>query len=165
MNYNRKQIEFNDYVVLFFYGKYCQRHHIDVILMLQLNRESICTLCILTIDSPCGCGKGGCGGPLSAPEDETLEGGNSMSDEYQGNVRVNIRVSPDVHYYFKQRSEATGASMSALMFLALEKYMNEQQFMSGGIQQLLAMAKAQGLDGKLTEAEKGISEAILDMER
>lgn len=42
-------------------------------------------------------------------------------------VRVNIRVSPEVHQFFKNRSEQCGVSMSALMFLELEKYVNEQK--------------------------------------
>lgn len=39
---------------------------------------------------------------------------------------VNIRVSPEVHSYFKERSRKTGASMSALMFLALEEHMKKE---------------------------------------
>lgn len=43
--------------------------------------------------------------------------------------RVNIRVSNEVHKFFLNRSEQTGVSMSALMFLALEQYMQQQQTM------------------------------------
>lgn len=83
----------------------------------------------------------------------------------QEHVRVNIRVSPQVHQYFKQRSEASGASMSVLMFLALEKYVQEQTFMNGGLPELLEIAKSQGLLNNLSDGEKRLSEAILDMER
>lgn len=40
--------------------------------------------------------------------------------------RVNIRVSPEVHEWFRLRSEKTGVAMSALMFLALENYIQQQ---------------------------------------
>lgn len=92
-----------------------------------------------------------------------MESNKKTSDS--SHVRVNIRVSPEVHQYFKQRSEISGASMSVLMFLALEKYVNEQSFMNGGLQQLLDIAKAQGLDKQLTDGERRLSEAVLDMER
>jgi metal-responsive CopG/Arc/MetJ family transcriptional regulator len=41
--------------------------------------------------------------------------------------RVNIRVSEEVYQYFKKRSEVTGVSSSALMFLALEDYIHQHQ--------------------------------------
>lgn len=40
--------------------------------------------------------------------------------------RVNIRVSPEVHEWFRVRSEKTGVPMSSLMFLALEQYIQQQ---------------------------------------
>jgi len=40
--------------------------------------------------------------------------------------RVNIRISPEVHEWFKMRSEKTGVPMSSLMFLALEQYIQQQ---------------------------------------
>lgn len=43
--------------------------------------------------------------------------------------RVNIRVSPEVHEWFRLRSEKTGVAMSALMFLALEQYIQQQTVM------------------------------------
>lgn len=87
---------------------------------------------------------------------------NSKVDSH---VRVNIRVSPEVHQYYKMRSEQSGASMSVLMFLALEKAVREEKFMGGELQELLRVAQAQGLMDKLTDGEKRLSEAVLDMER
>ncbi|MEQ2529759.1 hypothetical protein WMO40_24155 [Bacillaceae bacterium CLA-AA-H227] len=40
--------------------------------------------------------------------------------------RVNIRVSPEVHEWFKIRSDKTGIPMSSLMYLALEQYIQQQ---------------------------------------
>lgn len=80
-------------------------------------------------------------------------------------VRVNIKVSPEVHQFFKERSIKTGVSMSSLMFLALEKSVQESIFMGGGMQELIRIAKQAGLDEVLTDGEKRLSEAILDMER
>lgn len=40
--------------------------------------------------------------------------------------RVNIKVSDNVHKWFMNRSKATGASMSTLMFFALETYIQQQ---------------------------------------
>lgn len=40
--------------------------------------------------------------------------------------RVNIKISPEVHEWFKIRSEKTGVSMSSLMFLALETHIQQQ---------------------------------------
>lgn len=36
--------------------------------------------------------------------------------------RVNIRVSEEVYQYFRRKSDTTGISASAMMFLALEEY-------------------------------------------
>jgi len=36
--------------------------------------------------------------------------------------RVNIRVSPAIDTYFTKKSEVTGLSKSALMYMALEHY-------------------------------------------
>ena len=80
-------------------------------------------------------------------------------------VRVNIRISPEVHQFFKERAMKTGVSMSSLMFLALEKSVQEQQFMGGGLQQLLKMSKELGLDGDMADVERMLSETVLDMER
>ncbi len=44
-------------------------------------------------------------------------------------IRVNIRVTPEVHTYYKRKSERTGVSMSALMFLELEKTIGPQDYM------------------------------------
>lgn len=41
-------------------------------------------------------------------------------------IRIPITVSNEVHKYFKDRSEKTGVSMSALMFLALESHMQDE---------------------------------------
>lgn len=43
--------------------------------------------------------------------------------------RVNIRVTPEIHEWFRGRSERTGVPMSALMFLALEQYVQQQMMM------------------------------------
>lgn len=43
--------------------------------------------------------------------------------------RINIRVSPEVHEWFKLRSERTGVAMSALMFLALEQHIQGQRML------------------------------------
>lgn len=80
-------------------------------------------------------------------------------------IRVNIRISPDVHQFFKERSIKTGVSMSSLMFLALEKSVQEQQFMGGGLQELIRMGQGLGLDEDMTDVERMLSEAILDMEQ
>lgn len=40
--------------------------------------------------------------------------------------RVNIRVSKEVDNWFSDKSERTGLSKSALMYLALENYMQQQ---------------------------------------
>lgn len=88
-----------------------------------------------------------------------------MSNSPESHVRVNIRVSPEVHQYYKMRSEQSGASMSVLMFLALEKAVREEQFMGGGLQELLRVAQAQGLLDNMTDGERRLSEAALDMER
>jgi len=79
-------------------------------------------------------------------------------------IRCNVRVSPEVHAWFKERSESTGVSMSALMFLACEKYMHEHQFMNSGLPKLMEIAKQAGVDvsGVIPQ---GLSEAILDAER
>lgn len=55
--------------------------------------------------------------------------------------------------------------MSVLMFLALEKAVREEKFMGGELQELLRVAQAQGLMDNLTDGEKRLSEAALDMER
>ena len=80
-------------------------------------------------------------------------------------IRVNIRVSPEVHQFFKERSIKTGVSMSSLMFLALEKSVQEQLFMGGGLQELIRIGKDFGMDKDMTDVERRLSEAILDMER
>lgn len=41
-------------------------------------------------------------------------------------IRINVTVSEEVHQFYKDRSEKTGVSMSALMFLALETQMREE---------------------------------------
>lgn len=69
-------------------------------------------------------------------------------DKNTNHVRMNIRLSAEVHDYYKQRSEQTGASMSALMFLALEKASREERFMNEGIQDLLKAAQGQSLKKK-----------------
>ena len=88
-----------------------------------------------------------------------------MAELSDSHVRVNIRVSPEVHQYYKQRSELSGASMSVLMFLALEKQVREEKFMGGELQELLRVAQAHGLIDNLSDGERWISEAAFDMER
>lgn len=39
-----------------------------------------------------------------------------------GFKRINMYVAPNVHLWFKNRSEQTGVAMSGLMMLALEDY-------------------------------------------
>lgn len=79
-------------------------------------------------------------------------------------VRVNIRVSPEVHQYYKQRAEQSGASMSVLMFLALEKAVREERFMGEGLQDLLKVARSQGMLEGLTDGEKELGQMVLDMD-
>jgi len=43
--------------------------------------------------------------------------------------RVNIRVSPEVHEWFRIRSEKTGVPSSSLMYLALEQYIQQQMLL------------------------------------
>lgn len=60
-----------------------------------------------------------------------------MEKESDDLIRVNIRVSPEVHQFYKERSLKTGVSMSSLMFLSLEKSMQEQRFIGGDLRDLL----------------------------
>lgn len=46
-----------------------------------------------------------------------------MSDNMK---RVNIRISKEVDAWFADKSEKTGLTRSALMYLALESYMQQQ---------------------------------------
>ena len=46
----------------------------------------------------------------------------SGGDFLSGMRRMNIRVSDEIHEWFKVKSDKTGVSMSSLMFLALEAY-------------------------------------------
>lgn len=57
--------------------------------------------------------------------------------------RVNIRVSPEVHEWFKWRSEKTGVPMSSLMFLALEQYIQQQQLIPH-VPEILEKARNEG---------------------
>ena len=41
-------------------------------------------------------------------------------------TRVNIRISKEVHHWFKQKSDKTGIAQSALMHLALEQHVQQQ---------------------------------------
>lgn len=41
----------------------------------------------------------------------------------ENTVRVNIRIPIEIHEYYKNKSEKTGVSMSALMYLDLENYL------------------------------------------
>lgn len=41
-------------------------------------------------------------------------------------IRVNIRITPEVHQWFKEKSDRTGVSMSSLMYLALEQHVQQQ---------------------------------------
>lgn len=41
--------------------------------------------------------------------------------------RVNIRITEEMHEWFKKRSEDTGVAMSGLMALALEEHMVQRQ--------------------------------------
>lgn len=77
-------------------------------------------------------------------------------------IRVNIRISKDVKNYYTTRSKQTGVSMTALMYLALEKAMREETFMKTGLPQLLKMAKEHGIS---TPEMESMSEAFLDAER
>ena len=43
--------------------------------------------------------------------------------------RVNIKVSPEIHAWFKLRSDKTGVPMSALMYLALEEYVQQKDLL------------------------------------
>ena len=40
--------------------------------------------------------------------------------------RVTLRMSPEVHEWFKLRSKKTGVPAASLMFLALEQYIQQQ---------------------------------------
>lgn len=59
--------------------------------------------------------------------------------------RFNIRISPEVYEYFKNRSEKTGVAMSALMFLMLEKGVREEQFLDSELPELIKQAQAKGI--------------------
>lgn len=43
--------------------------------------------------------------------------------------RMNIRVDDVLYNYFRTRSEETGVSMSSLIFLALEQYIEQKEAM------------------------------------
>ena len=43
--------------------------------------------------------------------------------------RMNIRVDDVMYNYFRNRSEETGVSMSSLIFLALEQYVEQKEAM------------------------------------
>jgi len=43
--------------------------------------------------------------------------------------RMNIRVDDVLYNYFRNRSEETGVSMSSLIFLALEQYVEQKEAM------------------------------------
>lgn len=64
--------------------------------------------------------------------------------------RINIRISREVHEYFKRRSELTGVPMSSLMYLALEAHMEQQIAVKGisefapYLEQLKAIKQIQG---------------------
>ena len=44
--------------------------------------------------------------------------------------RVNIRITEEVHQFFKEKSISTGVSMSSLMYLALEEYVSQKNIMN-----------------------------------
>jgi len=54
--------------------------------------------------------------------------------------RVNIRITPEVHEWFRLRSDRTGVPASSLMFLALEQHI-QQQTMIPHIPDILEKAK------------------------
>jgi len=54
--------------------------------------------------------------------------------------RINIKISPEVHEWFKIRSERTGVAMSSLMFLALENHI-QQQMMIPHIPEILEKSR------------------------
>lgn len=64
-----------------------------------------------------------------------------MERESDDLIRVNVRVSPEVHQFYKDRSAKTGVSMSSLMFLTLEKSMQEQRFIGGDLRDLLEFSQ------------------------
>lgn len=41
--------------------------------------------------------------------------------------RFNMKLTDDLHVYFKSESERTGVSMASLIVLALESYVQERQ--------------------------------------
>jgi hypothetical protein len=56
--------------------------------------------------------------------------------------RVNVRITPEVHEWFRIRSDKTGVPASSLMFLALEQYI-QQQTMLPHIPEILEKARQQ----------------------
>jgi len=75
-------------------------------------------------------------------------------------VRVNVRVSPEVYQWYKDRAEKTGVSMSSLMFLAVEKDMIEKMFMGTNLPALIDAAQKHGV--KPGADEQRFAEAILN---
>jgi len=65
-----------------------------------------------------------------------------MSEEYEMK-RVNIRITPEVHEWFRLRSDRTGVPASSLMFLALEQYI-QQQNMLPHIPEIIERARERG---------------------
>ncbi|MGA9175461.1 MAG: hypothetical protein WBZ33_16005 [Thermoactinomyces sp.] len=88
-------------------------------------------------------------------------------------VRVNIRVTPDVHQWFMDKSKKTGVSMSSLMFLALERHIQEQQvipLLPEMVRQveIIELMKANGMWDEEKNREWGLREGCsngLDSER
>ena len=65
-----------------------------------------------------------------------------MSDKKSEDMmkRVNIRMSPEVHEWFRLRSEKTGVPASSLMFLALEQHI-QQQMVIPHVSEILEQAR------------------------
>lgn len=59
-------------------------------------------------------------------------------------IRVNVRITPEIHEWYLAESKRTGISMSSLMFLALEKNMQEKQFLGGKMPQIVEAAEKLG---------------------
>lgn len=60
--------------------------------------------------------------------------------------RMNIRVDDVLYNYFRNRSKETGVSMSSLIFLALEQYVEQKE----------AMKQIPAMVNKINDMEKQI---------
>lgn len=75
------------------------------------------------------------------------------NDEKATTQRVSLRVSDEVHKYYKNKSKKTGISMSSLMYIALDKQREQEELMKNVPDMLKKMEDLQ--DDLETYKQKG----------